>query len=340
MNSREEIITQIKEGLNTGLITESDIKSFIHEPALVPVEAVVEEEVRKSERLSAVDIMFYVAGIVLYSALLSIIAQSWDSTGDTIVLHVFLSAGIGMMLWAAAYYLIKDNKQTDVKRGLINALLLTGSLSVVTGGYIISNQLVGGFGEINFVAGAITLAVVGGLHLAFDRLIRRDLALLMGVLFSVAAFPALLFGLLKDTDAPGDVWSLVLVGSAGLLAYATRVVTKLSRGREGARRAFDAFAAFLALIAMYISSFGDYGSLWLIGLLLGVLGIFYLSVMSQNRHLLGNASFFLVLTVITISFKYFSGFGVTTSLIMATIGLLGSAAVASSINKKYFKRPL
>lgn len=340
MNSREEIITQIKEGLNTGLITESDIKSFIHEPALVPVEAVVEEEVRKSERLSAVDIMFYVAGIVLYSALLSIIAQSWDSTGDTIVLHVFLSAGIGMMLWAAAYYLIKDNKQTDVKRGLINALLLTGSLSVVTGGYIISNQLVGGFGEINFVAGAITLAVVGGLHLAFDRLIRRDLTLLMGVLFSVAAFPALLFGLLKDTDAPGDVWSLVLVGSAGLLAYATRVVTKLSRGREGARRAFDAFAAFLALIAMYISSFGDYGSLWLIGLLLGVLGIFYLSVMSQNRHLLGNASFFLVLTVITISFKYFSGFGVTTSLIMATIGLLGSAAVASSINKKYFKRPL
>ena len=340
MNSREEIITQIKEGLNTGLITESDIKSFIHEPALVPVEAVVEEEVHKSERLSAVDIMFYVAGIVLYSALLSIIAQSWDSTGDTIVLHVFLSAGIGMMLWAAAYYLIKDNKQTDVKRGLINALLLTGSLSVVTGGYIISNQLVGGFGEINFVAGAITLAVVGGLHLAFDRLIRRDLALLMGVLFSVAAFPALLFGLLKDTDAPGDVWSLVLVGSAGLLAYATRVVTQLSRGREGARHAFDAFAAFLALIAMYISSFGDYGSLWLIGLLLGVLGIFYLSVMSQNRHLLGNASFFLVLTVITISFKYFSGFGVTTSLIMATIGLLGSAAVASSINKKYFKRPL
>lgn len=340
MNSREEIITQIQEGLRTGLITESDIKSFIHEPALVPVEAAVEEGVRKSERLSAVDIMFYVAGIVLYSALLSIIAQSWDSTGDTITLHVFLSAGIGMMLWAAAYYLIKDNKQTDVKRGLINALLLTGSLSVVTGGYIISNQLVGGFGEINFVAGAITLAVVGGLHLAFDRLIRRDLTLLMGVLFSVAAFPALLFGLLKDTDAPGDVWSLVLVGSAGLLAYATRVVTQLSRGREGARHAFDAFAAFLALIAMYISSFGDYGSLWLIGLLLGVLGIFYLSVMSQNRHLLGNASFFLVLTVITISFKYFSGFGVTTSLIMATIGLLGSAAVASSINKKYFKRPL
>jgi hypothetical protein len=54
---------------------------------------------------------------------------------------------------------------------------------------------------------------------------------------------------------------------------------------------------------------------------------------------LGNASFFLVLTVITIAFKYFSGFGVTTSLILATIGLLGSALAASNINKKYFKKP-
>jgi hypothetical protein len=54
---------------------------------------------------------------------------------------------------------------------------------------------------------------------------------------------------------------------------------------------------------------------------------------------LGNASFFLVLTVITICFRYFNDYGVTTSLILATIGLLGSAAVAAMINKTYFKQP-
>lgn len=338
MKNREEIIADIQEGLRAGLITEADIKSFIHDPApgfaeTRSIEAIAAD---KPERLSAVDIMFYVAGIVLYSAIMSVIGQTWGG-GDT-VMHIFLSAGVGLMLWSLAYYLMKGERQTDVKKGLINALLLTGSLSVVTGGYIISNQLTGGFGEVNFVAGAVTLALVGALHLAFDRLIKRDLTLLMGVLFCVAAFPAFLFALLRDTDAPGDAWSMVLVASAGLLVYATRVVAKVNPSRRNVRSSFDAFAAFLALISMYVSSFGEYGTLWLLGLIMGVLSIFYLSVISQNKHLLGNASFFLVLAVITISFKYFAGFGVTTSLVLATIGLLGSAAVASGINKKYFKK--
>ncbi len=89
---------------------------------------------------------------------------------------------------------------------------------------------------------------------------------------------------------------------------------------------------------MYVSVFGAYSTLWMGALVVAVFGIFYLSIISQNKHLLGNASFFLVLSVITVSFKYFSGYGVTTSLILATIGLLGSAAVAASINKKYFAK--
>lgn len=339
MNDREMMIAEIQEGLRSGLITEADIRSLIHEPVAAPVMAPMSEvSAAKSERLSAVDVMFYVAGIVLYAAVMSVIGQTWGS--DDTVLHILLSAGVGMALWFIAYYLIRNGRQTDIQKGLINALLLTGSLSVVTGGYIISNQLVEGFGEVNFIAGAVTLVSVGALHLAFDRLIRRDMTLLMGVLFCVAAFPALLFGILQDADAPGDIWSMAVIISAGLLVYATRVVAKLNPARETVRRSFDAFAAFLTLVSMYISSFGEYGALWLIGLIIGVLGIFYLSVLSQNRHLLGNASFFLVLTVITISFKYFAGFGVTTSLILATIGLLASAAVASGVNKRYFKRPV
>ena len=338
MKSREEILADVQEGLRSGLLTEADIRNFIHETTPPATAAPGVARPARLEKLSAVDVMFYVAGVVLYAALLSIIAQSWDTSGDTIILHIFLSAGVGFVLWALAYYLIKGQVQTDVRKGLINALLLTGSLSVVTGGYIISNQLVGGFGAVNFIAGAVTLAIVGGLHLVFDRLIRRDLTLLMGVLLCVASFPALLFGFFQEADAPADLWSITLVASAGLLMRATRVVAKLHADRGRTRRSFDAFAAFLALISMYVSSFGEHGALWLLGLVIGVLGIFYLSVVSQNKHLLGNASFFLVLTVITISFKYFAGFGVTTSLILATIGLLGSAAVASGVNKKYFKQ--
>mgnify|MGYP001572369671 CR=1 FL=1 len=157
------------------------------------------------------------------------------------------------------------------------------------------------------------------------------------MLLLVASFPALFFGFLRDADAPTDIWSAVVIASTGLLAATTRVVARVNPGRQRIRGVFDSFAAFLALASMYVASFGEYGFLWSIGVVASIIGIFYISIISQNRHLLGSASFFMVVTVITISFKYFSGFGATTSLIVAALGLLGSAAIASSINKKYFK---
>lgn len=341
MKTKQEIINEVQEGLTTGVITEEDIKIFIHTPIPTPIAPTVtilppEAPTNKPEKFSAVDVMFYVAGIVLYSAIMSIIVQSWKQ-GNALI-HILLSAGLGVGLWSIAYYLIKSPQQSDVRKGLINALLLTGSLLVVTGGYIVTNELIGGFNEINFIPGAIMLAVLGGVHIGFDRLIKRDLTLLMGVLLVVASFPSLLFGFLKDSGVQTDVWSVILIISAGLLAYATKVVAKINPDRQKIHNSFDSFAVFLALGSMYASSFGAYGILWLGVLIAGVFGIFYLSIISQDKNLLGNASFFLVVTVITISFKYFSGYGVTTSLILATIGLLGSAAIASGINKKYFKQ--
>ncbi len=335
MKTKQEILTAIQEGLNGGAITESDIQTFItHQPEAIITQT--EEPANKPEKLSTVDVMFYIAGLVLFSAIISVIVQSWND-GNALT-HILLSAVFGAGLWALAYYLIKSPLQNDIRKGLINSLLLTGSLLVVAGGYIITNEIIGGFGEVNFIPGALMLAVIGGVHIGFDKLIKRDLTLLMGILLCVASFPALLFGILQDAEVAMDVWSIILIISAGLLTYATRVVAKMNPSRQKIHSSFDSFAAFLGLMTMYVSSFSDYGVLWLGVLVAGVFGIFYLSIISQNRHLLGNASFFLVLTVITVSFKYFSGYGVTTSLILATIGLLGSAAIASSINKKYFKQ--
>ncbi|CAN5672886.1 hypothetical protein BH23PAT2_BH23PAT2_03280 [soil metagenome] len=336
MRDRQEILTELQEALNSGLLTRADIKPFITAQPEQPVIIKTEEPDYKPEKLSAVDVMFYIAGIVLFFAIMSIVVQSWND-GNPLV-HIVLSAGVGVALWSLSYYLIKSPFQSDVRKGLINALLLTGSLSVISGGYIVTNEIIGGFGEVNYIPGAIMLAVLGGVHIGFDRLIKRDLTLLMGVLLCVAAFPALLFGFLQDAEVPTDVWSIILIVSALLLVYATRVVANINPDRTKIHNSFDSFAAFLALIAMYVLSYEDYGVLWLGVLVASVFGIFYLSIISQNKHLLGNGSFFLVLTVITISFKYFSGYGITTSLILAAVGLLGSAAVASSINKKYFKK--
>lgn len=335
MKTREELLSEVKEGLSTGVLTEADVRSLISiQPSEVTSET-TKQASEKTDKLSAVDVMFYIAGIVLFATILSAIAQSWD--GGSHVLHIMLSAGVGTALWLLAYYLIGSANQNDLRKGLANALLLTGSLSLTTGGYIITNEIVGGFGEVNFIPMAFTFLVLGGLHIGFDKLISRKLVLLMGVLLAVAAFPSFLFGFLQEAESPVDAWMAVLIASSALLVYASRVVGKLYDKRRSIGNAFDSFAAFLALFSMYIASFGDNDVLWLIVLLGAVVGIFYLSIISQNRHLLGSGSFFLVVAIVTIAFRYFSGFGITSSLVVATLGLLGAAVVATSINKRYFK---
>lgn len=336
MKTKQEILAELQEGLNSGVLTESDIKPFISVQPQVVIARATESE-NKPEKLSAVDVMFYIAGIVLFSTVMSVIVQSWND-GNPFV-HILLSAVIGTSLWSIAYYLIKSQFQSDLRKGLTNALLLTGSLLIVVGGYIITNEIIGGFDEINYIPAAFALVILGGLHIGFDRLIKRDLILLLGVLLTVASFPTLLFGLLENADMPIDIWSIILIISSGILVYTTRVVAKINPDRKKVHNVFDSFAAFLVLMSMYMASYSVYGVLWNVVLIATIVGIFYLSIVLQNKHLLGSGSFFMVLTIVTISFQYFSGYGVTFSLIIATLGLLGSAAVASSINRKYFKQP-
>lgn len=326
MKTKQTLLDDIQAGLNEGLITKADIAALVKQESIETV---------ASGKTTAVDIMFYIAGIVLYSAMLSVISQSWED-GNALT-HILLSAGFGVALWAVAYYLIAGSVRSEIRSGLVNALLLTGSLSAITGGFIIASKVVGGFDEVSFVSSAVTLGVLGAVHLGFDALVRKNFVLLMGALLSVAVFPVLLFGFLQDADAPRDVWFTVLIASAALLAATTRVIARLKPGRQKIASAFDSLAAFVALGAMYGASFGEYGLLWSLALLASVFGLFYLSIISQNKHLLGSGSFFLVVMVITVSFRYFSGFGATVSLVVAAMGLLVTAAIASSINKKYFK---
>ena len=161
MRSRQEILSDIQEGLERGLITKADLAGF--GAPLQTTTLSSDGSTEKPEKLSAVDVMFYIAGIVLFSAIMSVIVQSWKD--GSAVMHILLSAGVGLGLWFAAYYLIRSETQTAVRKGLINSLLLTGSLSVIAGGYIITNEIIGGFNEVNFIAGAIMLAAVGAAHL-------------------------------------------------------------------------------------------------------------------------------------------------------------------------------
>lgn len=361
---KQSLLEQVRQGLQSGVVSEEDIRVLIgaasvDRPPQFKSESPYDQTYRRDNpaqmalpsplssaekvenrpnKLSAVDVMFYVAGIILFATIMSSIAQTWDSGPGSALLHILLSAGVGSGLWSVAYYLHKRPAASEIRQGLVNAIILTGSLSVVAGGFIITNEIIGGFGEVNFIPGAITFALLGAVHLAYDRLVQKHITILMGVVLSVATFPALLFGILGGSDVVLDIWSVVVILSAALLVYAFRVVARLMPARSDLRQSFDSLGAIVILFTMFASSFTEYGIFWIVLLTLSVFSLFYLSIITQQKHLLGKASLFLVVAVLTISFRYFSGGGATLSLIVATLGLLGSAAVASSMNKKYIRQ--
>lgn len=329
MNDKSTLLASVSEALKNGVLTENDLRKLLKKTPMAKA-----EKPGELPRLSAVDVMFYIAGIVLFAAILALIGQVWDG-GPTA--RIVLSAGTGIVFWTAAYLLITSSGQSDIRRGLMNALLLTGSLSLIAGGFIIANEIVD-YSEFNYYATAATLAILGVLHIGFGWTIKRDLLLLIGILLAVGAFPVFATALLKGSGAPLYVYNLIVAVSGGLLAYATRVVAKVDTTKAHIARSLDSLAAFTVLMSLFAASFNDTtGLLWLLALIAGIVGLFYLSIVMQDKLLLGNGSFFLVLAIITTSFRYFSGYGVATSLLISAVGLLATAAIATNINRRYLR---
>lgn len=330
MKTKQAAINEIKGYIDSGLIDKSDLELFINNTHIKTA-----NDNLKHKHSSVVSIMFYIAGIILFSTIMSVISQFWD-TGDAFT-HIFLSSIIGLLLWFLSYYLIEKQSKSETIIGLANSLLMTGSLLITVGGFIIVYEIFGDSSGFNYLPSSIALVVVGLLHIMFDRLVGRDILPLAGLFLTVAAFPMAVFGILKDSILTADVWYVVLISAAVILVYSSRVFVKINPSRQNLRKSFDIFAAFFSMFLMYMASYGEFDILWLVSLIISIFGIFSLSIIMQSRELLGGGSFFLVLTIITISFKYFSDLGTTFCLIVSTIGLLISAMIASEINKKYIK---
>ncbi len=325
MRTKDELLGDIRAALASGAITRRDLEALIGGTFTTSADTVVKK------KLSVAQSLFYVTGIILFAAVLSVIGQTWDGGA---ALHLFLTIVLGAGMWAVAYSFGKTARTSDIRQGLSDALLLTGSLLMITGGYIVTN-LFGQYGTLDFFEASLALFVIAVLHIGLWRIIRRDLVYLLSILLGVAAIGAVLFGILREAGASGDVWALSVVVLAGLLTWATRVVARLSEETAHMAGAYDRFAIVLGLLTMYIASFGNYAWLWYLGLAGGILCVYYLSIVSRQKILLGTASVFLTLVAITLSFRYFAAFGATTSLVFSALAILGVAVLASRLNKKY-----
>lgn len=350
---KNRLLDEVHSALQDGTLTADELRAVLphaegpissvisdgHAQVVQPttVAAAEPEASGVKKKLSAVEIMFYIAGIILFASLMTFVAESWDNGLGAE--QISMTAGIGILLWILAYVLNKQPTSSEIRKGLVNSLVLTGSLSIITGGYIVLDIILGSGATQVLIPGAVTVAVLAVFHFLYDRLMRKDLILLLAVFMAVTVFPVLLSGIIQPANPIPDVYAIIVIAAALLLVYVARTLFRIWPDRQILNHPFDGGAAFVALATMFAASFGDFGLVWLLLLIGSVFGLFYLSIIRRSKDLLGNASLFLVVSVLTIAFKYFSGLGAGFSLIVAAAGLLGSAAMAATINKKYFKAP-
>ena len=349
MNAHDFLILAVKDGLQDGSITTADLQSIINEHSsntdadaaisqpMPTVESPIQEThsiISEASKLGIVDILYYLAGGVLYAALMTIATQS-TSDGSAARSVIMLMSGV--VLWTIAFLLGRE-QTGEARSGFINAILLTGSLALISGGVFATTNIAGDRGgTLEFVL-AVVFLMLGGLHLYFDRLFRHNLLVVFGMFLLIAAFPSFLAGLLSGHDLPIDVWALVGMGTGAVTAIGGTVVARTAAGREHMRDSFFSIAGFIVLSSVYAACVGSEAALlWNIILPVLIYLAFYLSIKRRSRNFLVTGSLFLVLFVITIAFKYFSGFGAAFSLLFSATALLATAFMASSINNRYIK---
>lgn len=339
MTPKDALLNSVKEGLASQTITAADLEAIVtsstgvtstDQPKILSQTAVT------SKKLSIIDVLFYLAGIILYAA---IMVMAFQSGADSTVLKVVITLGTGLLFWTAAYVVGTKPNQNDVRKGLVNSMMLTGSLAVASGAFFTASEVVGDNGTLQEYAAAITMAILGIIFIVFDRIFRHIILITFGVLLVVMSVPTFLTAILSTMEPSQDIWTLIGIATGVLLAAGGRFAAKTGQERISIEHSFESLAVFVILGSIYIAGIvSSIAPVWEILLPISIYAAFYVSIKRRSKHFLVTGSIFLILFLITVSFKYFSGLGAAFSLILSAASILATAFMAVNINKKYIKQ--
>lgn len=336
MDTKDSLLQTIRIGLANGTIQTSDLTALVaqtEQPVAGYGSIAATQAVKAPDlKLGIVDVLFYLAGLVLFAALMVMTNQ----VNGGAALKSALLIGAGLTFWIAAYAIGRTKRSENIA-GITNATLLVGSLSLISGARTVLADLLIGV-NIGYAA-TIALIILGAFHLLFDTLFRHMLLVVVGMLLLVAAFPTALSAILHNMDLPLDVWALIGVGTGLLLAFAGYITSRTAEGRQQLLDSFLSIAGFIVLGSTYALTLEtSRGLLWTILFPFIVYGAFFLSIKRRSKIFLITGSLYLVVFVISVAFKYFSGFGAAFCLVLSALGLLATAFMANAINKRYIKK--
>jgi hypothetical protein len=294
------------------------------------------ELAEEAPKMNAADILYFVGAFVVYAAIATFLAQSWDSIGY--IGRLASTVGIGGVLWATAAWLKQGKAASEQAHGIGNALLLIGSISLSVG----VGVALGEFADDKTVPwlsvfGAIMIA---SLHFGMDMVVRSIITMFVAVAASVVAYVLLVAALFGPTISSVDFWSIIGAFAGLMMIGAGAVSSRSQPNRQKLRTllwALGGFGTMWALITPVFAS--EYKIIWQTLFPLVLYAAFYASIRLHSKNFLASGAIFLFVYVIYMSFNYFgSGLGAAGALLVSGIGIIGSAALVQSIRKKYFQK--
>lgn len=329
--NRDKLLTLIKKGLTDNTITRDDLHQ------LLKGDTAPSNDTSKDQKKPDASIaMFLVGGIIIYAALFAFNDQVFGR------ITVMPSAVLFIIAASVAWGIVLTNKtsadeQDPYMDGGVKMISLFGSLSLITGASVLFISILETISlteSSSFLLMAAISLLIGALHLWFGKSSARLYSINIGTLLITGSFLAVIAAVFYDVDSI-NFWVTVFILLSGILAALSRKISQLL-DTPSTSASMDSLATLIALGVMYIASFDDaVGFFWLLLSFISIFSLYYRSIQLQGKQFLGLASLFLSLIIITISFRYFSGAGITFSLLISAIGVIGTAVVANNINKKF-----
>lgn len=346
MTTKKDTLKQLKALLKSGEVTKEEVQKLIEADHGRELKRADDERGRR--HLTATDSMFIIGGVILFAAFQVLIAQTLENisariTAESGMLGAGLALFVAVALWAAVLIGDKrgktDRKKSGIVKGFTLSFLVAGSLLLVTSAVYVTMALtVSGdtYGIIpkDYYIFGMAILVVAGIHGLFARVTKHAIVAGAGVLAATAGVTSLLLGTVNEQTAPVDVYALIFIGTGVLLAAAARIVHRTAPKLLDAG-IFDVLGQLIALTAMTVALSGERDILWRVALIAATLGLFYLSISKKSQSTLAVAAFFLIVTIVSTAFKYFSGMGTAFVLFISAIAVLGVATAAVVIRQKY-----
>lgn len=343
MNDKAEVIARIKVLLRDGSLQPDELLALIegNEANAAQAASRSQESPKPANKVSATDAMFVTGGVVMFIAIQVLIGQlgeGWSSLG---LFGAISCALIAVILWLVAFIQTKRGVSGEVGRGITQSFLVTGSLLWAAAAVYMAIEIASGIPRLSpdesglLAAAGLGLVVVSILHVLYGLSLKRPVVFYFAALTFCTGVLLWMLNLLIQTEANGiDIYVLTFIAVGSLLSATMRVLAMLPSPKLNGR-GLDGLGRAIILVSMWVASFGDLHIVWYLLLIGTVLGLFYLSISNRSTSSLTLAAFFLTLTLISMSFRYFGGMSVAISLMLSAIAVIGTATVAVMLRKRY-----